>query len=521
MPGLNTDLTVNSVRAAIRRFAAKFSDQVPDQEEWARAVAEFFAENFYPIGGSCEPYTDADVHSVYYLSVNLIVGWCAPGEVLQPGQTWQNWEALHPNWPLLLKQNAPNPIRAAVAQWTEEQIAMTLTPLSGQLTPNSLMSHTALTLLFKVTSREFLEMLDVDFASDATRQLIGQTVDDGVLPLMPRGLLKLMAAAEVTALNHIRGLTSPNSNPATHRCRYNNGKWISAEMLVGKMPTLLQIHTLLKRVELDPAESEVLLMYVPAYHKALICEVAYHFRATGHHFLDKQAAKYVQFRAKMPYAEKISEDVLPYKLLALHCTHLIFPDDLDLLWRNWAQHNDCPGQLQKRVNCPAAGQAGVVNSYKVGRQVRDCFFPGAHAEFNQMAAQFAMLENLYQHMDPNDPIGRWAGAQNRNFYGAPNLVVVEENFAGLITVGMAIMEYLALKTMRPVQMLNSRALQRIVDNVPIQRAVASKASAVAMREAHMLPLFRGLTIELRPAQSMVPEEEEPQAVVEEVEQDAE
>lgn len=204
----------------------------------------------------------------------------------------------------------------------------------------------------------------------------------------------------------------------------------------------------------------------------MVCLVAYIFRVRGHHYMDGFDAKYSALWRKCLYNE--DDPGLPWKYIAVHSFHAIYPDKLDEFWHNAVENGECSGTMRKRYDCAPAGVAGL---FALKKGIDDLCTAFSAIKVSH-AAPLAELNRLYNIVHEN----RWAGSVNRMYYGAP---LLEYDESALATLGALIVG--ALKAFSPnAPLIQSYALKRIANNAPIVTGVMENILEKAVQRDEMV-----------------------------------
>jgi hypothetical protein len=189
----------------------------------------------------------------------------------------------------------------------------------------------------------------------------------------------------------------------------------------------------------------------------MVCAVAYIFRVRGHHYMEGFEAKYAQIWRRSLYEE--DHPGVPWKYIAIHVCHAIYPVILDNFWRASVNAGRCSGTLSKRFDCAPAGVAGLFALKKGVQDLLTVFPTIARTQVESLTH----LQTVYDAVMAD----RWAGSVNRRFYGGAIIALNESLLSALAALVIG-----ALKAFNPAAPLSqSYALRRIANNAPIVTGV--------------------------------------------------
>lgn len=261
--------------------------------------------------------------------------------------------------------------------------------------------------------------------------------------------------------------------PQQHHCRY----------------TLVRETTLAQNARQNP---EVTTQLDDKIRKILrrtlynaICMVAYCFRVRAHHYVTGMDELYTNLYRRTLVGEETYP--LSWKYLAREVMKVIFPDQLDDIWRECIQRGLCAGTLVKRYDCLAAGSAGVGALHK-GLLDLGSVFP-KFLEQHQEDVDY--INGVVSEIKDN----RWRGSINHAFYNETLITADENRICRLASIVLG-----ALKTLAPSSPLgNSAALKRIADNAPLTGAFVTQMLLAASRKAgENTEMLTGPTVEEAP-----------------------
>jgi len=210
-------------------------------------------------------------------------------------------------------------------------------------------------------------------------------------------------------------------------------------------------------------------------HLNTVCIVAYFFRVRGHHWTAEMNDRYSSVWRKCLYDE--DGPGLDWQYIAHDVLHAIFPDDLDNIWTNAANADNCAGALVKRVSSMPAGVA-VVAALNAGVADLQLIVPRA----------LVFVQDAVNHLnDVNQQLagGRFAGSVNRRLYNAADVVPNETILAPLASVIRAGLESFAPNS----PLLRSAALRRVADNAPMTGGVIGRMVNTAVRSDAAAEVF--------------------------------
>jgi hypothetical protein len=146
----------------------------------------------------------------------------------------------------------------------------------------------------------------------------------------------------------------------------------------------------------------------------------------------------------------------------LHC---IYPTILDLYWQREADQGRMPGNLKKRVQCAAAGQAAI---HTVSQGIGDILtcIPGLSSSIALNLTDFQDWANAMW-----EPGARWHKAINRNLYPPTTDAVLATLGQGYSESEMAAVAATVIsvyqKFAETSPLLSSAALQRVAGGAPV------------------------------------------------------
>jgi hypothetical protein len=147
---------------------------------------------------------------------------------------------------------------------------------------------------------------------------------------------------------------------------------------------------------------------------------AFVFRTRGHHFKEAfiQIMNTLLQGATLPeHVHALVPDHSVYAGPGLHC---VFPSLLDAYWMREADAGRMPGNLKKRIQCAASGQASAHTISQGINDITTCL-PGLKSVLSLNLADFQNWAALLR-----EPGARWHLAINRNLYPPTNAELLEE-----------------------------------------------------------------------------------------------
>ena len=207
----------------------------------------------------------------------------------------------------------------------------------------------------------------------------------------------------------------------------------------------------------------------------LISMTAYMFRARGHHFIDTGGfeEKYQALLTGAGLPAECLGMVPPAKAYARWGLHAIFPRHLDQLWQAYVHDGQCPGNMAKRINCAAAGQAAY---YAVYAGVQD-LQAAAPRFLDKLGTQVENLTDTIEVLRQD----RWKGSTIQHFYPG------NRNRDGIMPEAdlsvMASAVFSIYKSIDPnATLLNAKSLERVCQGAVATGFVAGKLFIHAVKD---------------------------------------
>jgi hypothetical protein len=345
-------------------------------------------------------------------------------------------------------------------------------------------------------------ILEIEFASDSPRaNIVGQkvafTVEQARHFIWVQIVNLLNANAHCAQQNRVtvdqaarigywrliaasQGLISPDFAPGANHVQYNDAVRQHAIDRNAVVAFINANQPIFNGFDLRVTLSEGFCEGVKDSFVDMVCLIAYVFRARGHHYVDSAGDPYgaLYDRIWQKCRRDVNQVGVPFRFVALHALHAIYPNVLDQTWRHYVDTQGCNGALIKRFDTAPAGSAAAF-IVEIGYRDIRMVAPGIETALGDAVPY---MRTVVGHLKAD----RWVGSVNARYYGVERYHYDESRFSAIAATLQSALSALAERN----PMLGSNALRRVAANAPIIGAVLGNAmSRLPDREETIAPLL--------------------------------